>query len=43
MKLSIKEKLHLQKKDWFLIALILFVAGLAFFCTNLSGERERAA
>ncbi|MCI8320144.1 MAG: NusG domain II-containing protein [Dorea sp.] len=39
MKLSIKEKLHLQKKDWFLIALILFVAGLAFFLHEFIGGK----
>lgn len=30
-----KEKMHLKKKDWVLIAIIIVVAGLAFFLHNL--------
>ena len=33
-----KEKMHLKKKDWVLIAIIIVVAGLAFFLHNLLGS-----
>ena len=35
MKLNLKEKIDLQKKDWILIAIIVFVAGLAFLLHGL--------
>lgn len=34
-----KEKMHLKKKDWVLIAIIIVVAGLAFFLHNLLGAK----
>lgn len=34
-----KEKMHLKKKDWILIVLIIAVAGLAFFIHNLLGTK----
>lgn len=34
-----KEKMHLKKKDWVLIAIIIVVAGLAFFLHNLLGVK----
>ena len=39
MKLNLKEKIDLQKKDWILIAIIVFVAGLAFLLHGLIGGK----
>ncbi|MDO5589566.1 MAG: NusG domain II-containing protein [Lachnospiraceae bacterium] len=34
-----KEKIHLKKKDWILILVIIVVAGLSFFLHNLLGAK----
>lgn len=39
MKLNLKEKVNLQKKDWILIAIIVFVAGLAFLLHGFIGGK----
>lgn len=38
-KPDLKEKVNLQKKDWILIGIILFVAGLAFLLHEFIGGR----
>ena len=38
-KFHLKEKIDLQKKDWVLIAIIIFVAGLAFLMHHFIGGK----